>query len=87
MSGKPFKPTEDQKTVIAHSRSAFISACPGAGKTQVLVERARQELKVTSTGQGPAFLSFTNAAISELKSRVQSESLLPAPLSSLCRNF
>jgi DNA helicase II / ATP-dependent DNA helicase PcrA len=75
----PFAPTDEQKAVIAHSGSAFISACPGAGKTQVLVERARQQLKITSTGRGLAFLSFTNAAISELKSRLQSEALLLAP--------
>jgi len=79
MNKRPFEPTEEQKAVIAHSGSAFISACPGAGKTQVLVERARQELKKLSTGQGLAFLSFTNAAISELKSRLQSEALLPRP--------
>jgi len=79
MSKRPFSPTDEQKAVIGHSRSAFVSACPGAGKTQVLVERARQELKITSTGQGLAFLSFTNAAISELKSRLQSEGLLFRP--------
>src|SRR6266851_3465267 len=79
MSRKPFKPTEEQNSVIAHSGSAFISACPGTGKTQVLVERARRELRQTSTGQGLAFLSFTNAAISELKSRLQLEALLLNP--------
>ena len=80
MTGKRFKPTEEQKSVIAHSGSAFISACPGTGKTQVLVERARRELKITSTGQGLAFLSFTNAAISELKCRLQSDALLLNPV-------
>jgi superfamily I DNA/RNA helicase len=79
MSNSPFAPTDEQKAVIEHSGSAFISACPGAGKTQVLVERARQELRSSSTGKGLAFLSFTNAAISELKSRLQSESLLSSP--------
>jgi DNA helicase-2/ATP-dependent DNA helicase PcrA len=79
MKSKPFKPTPEQEDVIAHKESAFISACPGAGKTQVLVERARQELKKNSSGQGLAFLSFTNAAISELKARLQSEALLPNP--------
>ncbi|HLJ89954.1 MAG TPA: UvrD-helicase domain-containing protein [Candidatus Angelobacter sp.] len=79
MSRKPFKATEEQKNVIAHSSCAFISACPGAGKTQVLVERARYELKEMSTGKGLAFLSFTNAAIFELKSRLQSEALLLNP--------
>lgn len=79
MRGRPFTPTEEQKAVIAHSGSAFISACPGAGKTQVLVERARQELNRPSAGQGLAFLSFTNAAIFELRSRMQSEAILPTP--------
>jgi DNA helicase II / ATP-dependent DNA helicase PcrA len=79
MKPKPFKPTPEQDAVIAHNESAFISACPGAGKTQVLVERARQELKNNASGQGLAFLSFTNAAISELKARLQSDALLPNP--------
>jgi len=79
MSQRKFDPTDEQKAVIGHVGSAFISACPGAGKTQVLVERARQELKNNATGQGLAFLSFTNAAISELKSRLQAEGLLPSP--------
>jgi len=80
MSRKPFKPTEEQNSVVAHPGSAFISACPGAGKTEVLVERARRELKITLSGQGLAFLSFTNAAISELRSRLQSEGLLLHPV-------
>jgi superfamily I DNA/RNA helicase len=79
MKPKAFKPTPEQEAVIAHKESAFISACPGAGKTQVLVERARQELKNHASGQGLVFLSFTNAAISELKARLQSEALLPNP--------
>ena len=79
MSVNRFVPTSDQKSVIEHARSAFISACPGAGKTQVLVERARKELKDSSSGQGLAFLSFTNAAISELRTRLQSEALLLSP--------
>jgi DNA helicase-2/ATP-dependent DNA helicase PcrA len=79
MSAKTFKLTEEQKRIIAHAGSAFISACPGAGKTQVLVERARGELKETKSGQGLAFLSFTNAAISELRTRLQSEALLMTP--------
>jgi DNA helicase II / ATP-dependent DNA helicase PcrA len=79
MIRKQFKLTEEQDAVVEHAGSAFISACPGAGKTQVLVERARRELKVASTGRGLAFLSFTNAAISELRSRLQSEGLLASP--------
>ena len=44
MSRKTFLPTDEQKDVVRHPRSAFISACPGAWKTQVLIERARREL-------------------------------------------
>ena len=80
MNRKPFLPTDEQKEVLRHRRSAFISACPGAGKTQVLIERARRELGANRTDQGLAFLSFTNAAISELRSRLQSGSILPNPI-------
>jgi DNA helicase-2/ATP-dependent DNA helicase PcrA len=76
MSRKPFTPTEEQKGVIGHPGSAFISACPGAGKTQVLVERARQQLRASLDGKGMAFLSFTNAAISELSNRLLADNLL-----------
>jgi DNA helicase-2/ATP-dependent DNA helicase PcrA len=80
MSSGEFKPTDEQKKIIDHGGSAFISACPGAGKTCVMVERARLLLKVGMTGQGIAFLSFTNAAVSELEGRLRQESLLPSPV-------
>jgi DNA helicase-2/ATP-dependent DNA helicase PcrA len=80
MSRKQFLPTDEQNDVVRHPRSAFISACPGAGKTQVLIERARRELSTNRTGQGLAFLSFTNAAVGELRSRLQFEGLLPNPV-------
>ena len=76
MSRKLFRPTEEQKAAIGHTGSAFISACPGAGKTQVLVERARHQLRAPLGGKGLAFLSFTNAAISELSNRLVAENLL-----------
>jgi superfamily I DNA/RNA helicase len=79
MTKASFTPTPEQEIVITHSRSAFISACPGAGKTQVLVERARNQLKDRLSGQGIAFLSFTNAAISEFRNRLQLEALLHSP--------
>jgi DNA helicase-2/ATP-dependent DNA helicase PcrA len=80
MSSGEFKPTEEQKKIIYHAGSAFISACPGAGKTCVMVERARVLVKTAMTGQGIAFLSFTNAAVSELEGRLRQESLLPSPV-------
>lgn len=60
MITKVFEPTEEQQRVIEHTGSAFIAACPGAGKTRVMVERARKLLGCRATGRGIAFLSFTN---------------------------
>ncbi|HEX3529197.1 MAG TPA: UvrD-helicase domain-containing protein [Thermoanaerobaculia bacterium] len=75
-----FKPTEEQARIIGHGGSAFVAACPGAGKTRVLVERARVLLKDKASGRGIAFLSFTNAAVSELEQRLRQEGLLPSPV-------
>ncbi|NEX91198.1 ATP-dependent helicase [Caulobacter sp. 17J65-9] len=79
MSDKPFIPTDQQKLIIAHSGSAFIAACPGAGKTKVMVERARQSLSGLGSGRGVAFLSFTLAAVSELEDRLRREGLIDTP--------
>lgn len=74
-----FQPTEQQAAIIGHKSSAFISACPGAGKTRVMVERARHLLKGGKNGRGIAFLSFTNAAVSELEVRLRADHLLVSP--------
>jgi superfamily I DNA/RNA helicase len=79
MIAKPFKPTEEQQRVIEHVGSAFIAACPGAGKTRVMIERARRLLGGRPTGRGIAFLSFTIAAVSELEDRLRREGLVETP--------
>lgn len=76
MSRLVFKPTEQQTVVINHAGSAFVEACPGAGKTKVMVERARRLLGSAARTQGIAFLSFTNAAIDELAFRLRKEGLV-----------
>lgn len=76
MNARVFSPTEEQARVIDHDGSAFIAACPGAGKTRVVVERARKLL----AGHGVAFLSFTIAAVSELEDRLRREGLLGVPV-------
>jgi hypothetical protein len=73
-----FNPTPDQQNVIDHNVGAFVSACAGAGKTEVLVARARRIIGDEKLGRGIAFLSFTNAAIDELGKRLQFENVLPA---------
>lgn len=79
MITKVFEPTEEQRRVIEHTGSAFIAACPGAGKTRVMVERARKILGGRPTGRGIAFLSFTIAAVSELEDRLRREGLVETP--------
>ncbi|MGM5049536.1 UvrD-helicase domain-containing protein [Tardiphaga sp. 604_B6_N1_1] len=79
MIAAPFQPTDEQRRVINHSGSAFIAACPGAGKTRVIVERARALLSGRPTGRGIAFLSFTIAAVSELEDRLRREGIVETP--------
>ncbi len=79
MITKAFEPTEEQRRVIEHTGSAFIAACPGAGKTRVMIERARKLLGGRPTGRGIAFLSFTIAAVSELEDRLRREGLVGTP--------
>lgn len=76
----PYCPTDQQKTVIVHDGSAFVRACPGAGKTRTLIERARYMADRTDNKRGVAFLSFTNAAVDELQGRLRRFGLLPSPL-------
>lgn len=80
MSLQPFKPTDQQRAVIRHDGSAFVMACPGAGKTRVMTERARLLFQSMPSGRGVAFLSFTKAAVFELETRLRQEGLLPTPV-------
>jgi DNA helicase-2/ATP-dependent DNA helicase PcrA len=73
-----FHPTLDQQQIFDHNAGAFVSACAGAGKTEILVARARKILGDEKLGRGIAFLSFTNAAIDELGQRLQFGSVFPA---------
>ena len=80
MSSDSFLPTPEQQTVIHHDGSAFVMACPGAGKTHVMTERARILFADMPAGRGVAFLSFTNSAIFELETRLRHVGVLPSPI-------
>lgn len=80
MTLSSYVPTQEQQDVIDHSGTAFVTACPGAGKTRTMVERARQLLSHPDDRRGVAFLSFTNAAVDELEARLRAFGVLPAPL-------
>jgi superfamily I DNA/RNA helicase len=70
MMGADYKPTPEQLAIIQHPGHAFVRACPGAGKTRTMVERARFVLSDRDDRRSIAFLSFTNAAVDELTSRL-----------------
>lgn len=69
-----FAATTEQLAIIGHEGPAFVSACPGAGKTRVMVERARRILSERPK-RVVAFLSFTQAAVAELETRLRLEGL------------
>ncbi|WP_082855194.1 ATP-dependent helicase [Paraburkholderia phytofirmans] len=80
MSTSTYSPTEQQQEIIKHDGTIFVTACPGAGKTRTMVERARKLLSQHSDRRGVAFLSFTNAAVDELQIRLNAFGVLPSPL-------
>ncbi len=62
------KARSKQEEAVTASAPVFIRACPGAGKTRVLVERhLRTGTSPRRTGR--ALLSFTNVAADELRDR------------------
>lgn len=79
-SDDAYLPTTEQEAIIGHEGHAFVRACPGAGKTRTLVERARYLLSKSADLRGVVFLSFTNAAVEELEARLRSFGVLPTPL-------
>jgi len=75
-----YRPTNEQEAIIGHDGHAFVRACPGAGKTRTMVERARLLLSKSADRRGVAFLSFTNAAVEEMEARLRGFGVLPSPL-------
>jgi DNA helicase-2/ATP-dependent DNA helicase PcrA len=72
--------TSEQKDIVNHQGSAFVAACPGAGKTRVLAGRASILQEDNGYSCGVAFLSFTNAAVHELENRLRAEGLIRSPV-------
>lgn len=60
--------TTAQRELIEAKGSIFVEACPGAGKTQAIVQRFI-ERPLAHPRKGVALISFTNAAIDEARER------------------
>lgn len=61
--------TEDQKAAIESDHNMVITACPGSGKTTVVVEKIRKNLLNLSDFQGVIGVTFTVKASKELSKR------------------
>ncbi len=77
MAKQPFAPTPEQQSVInaaPHAR-LFVEAGPGTGKSETLVARVRHLLDSGCLNPSQVLvLSFSVAAVKELKSRILSQS-------------
>lgn len=58
--------TEEQKTAIRSNNSMVVTACPGSGKTTVIVEKIRSAFENLESYQGIIAISFTIKASKEL---------------------
>lgn len=71
--------TDEQRALIERSGSVYVEACPGAGKTQSIVERYIQRPNCHDR-RGVALLSFTRAAVEEARRRcMATPELLESP--------
>lgn len=61
--------TDEQKEAIAYPKSMVLTACPGSGKTAVIVEKIVIDLGPCKDYQGVIAISYTNKASEELKRR------------------
>ncbi|PAJ72542.1 hypothetical protein CJF42_20730, partial [Pseudoalteromonas sp. NBT06-2] len=64
-----FSFTQEQQAAINSHSSMVITACPGSGKTTVVVEKIRNEVANLASFQGVIAITFTVKASKELKQR------------------
>jgi len=60
--------TDQQRELVLAEGNLFVEACPGAGKTRAIVARFLKRTE-EETRKGIGLLSFTNAAIDEVRKR------------------
>jgi superfamily I DNA/RNA helicase len=63
------KPTEQQKLILDYDGNSVVIAAPGSGKTFVISEKIKGNLKNLLEHQGVIAISYTNKASMELKNR------------------
>ena len=66
--------TEEQLNAINSNENMVITACPGSGKTTIIVEKIRKELNEIPSYQGVIGITFTQKSAKELKERCKKDS-------------
>ena len=64
-----FELTPDQRKAIDSDENMVITACPGSGKTTVVVEKIGKEIPSLESYKGVIGITFTVKASKELKSK------------------
>lgn len=63
---------DEQKAAVDSPGDVFISACPGSGKTRVLIEKIKRELEnLSSTKLRIIAITYTNRAADEIRERLE----------------
>lgn len=63
------KPTKQQEVIIKYDDSSVVIAAPGSGKTFVISEKIKINLKTVMEHEGVIAISYTNKSSNELKRR------------------
>jgi len=61
--------TKEQSEAVEYEGAMVVSACPGSGKTEIVIQKIRRVTPTLSEHKGVIAISFTRKASSELKSR------------------
>src|ERR1035437_2512776 len=66
------KLTEEQKNAVRCEEDLMLTACPGSGMTRVIISKMVRVIdEVRGTPRGVACITYTNAAVHEIESRIQ----------------
>jgi DNA helicase II / ATP-dependent DNA helicase PcrA len=64
--------TPQQRQAVHYDQNLMLTACPGSGKTRVIISKLLRSIdEVRETPRSVACITYTNAAVQEIESRVR----------------
>ncbi|MEQ1492242.1 MAG: UvrD-helicase domain-containing protein [Terricaulis sp.] len=64
--------TDEQKRAVRCDDNLLLTACPGSGKTRVIISKVSRAIEeVRDTPRAVACITYTNAAVHEIESRLR----------------